>query len=157
MALLALAFALLVATCSGAEVCGDTRDGADKGIVRPPRPLRASDRLNCTWTLRAAPGFRLLVRLDSVQLPSPALRSAALRLSVDGRVSEITRDCVNCLDATLAGETVEVRFVSRYVCCVRTECAAGAPSAVCSTYLERLYSMCTALNKNIPRGRYRHE
>lgn len=112
MALLAFALALLVATCSGAEVCGDTRDGADKGIVRPPRPLRASERLNCTWTLRAAPGFRLLVRLDSVQLPSPALRSAALRLSVDGRVSEITRDCVNCLDATLAGETVEVRFVS---------------------------------------------
>ncbi|XP_065294090.1 CUB and sushi domain-containing protein 3-like isoform X2 [Dermacentor albipictus] len=112
MALPALALVLLVATCTGAEACGETRDGADKGIVRPPRPLRASDRLNCTWVLRATPGLRLLVRLDSVQLPSAALRSAALRLSVDGRVSEITRDCVNCLDATLAGETVEVHFVS---------------------------------------------
>lgn len=104
--------ALLLMAGSAAEQCGETRDGADKGILRPPRPLRSSDLLNCTWTLRAAPGFRLLVRLDSVQLPSPALRSAALRLSVDGHVSEFTRSCVNCLDATLSGETVQVHFVS---------------------------------------------
>lgn len=108
----ALALALLLAACADAEPCGETRDGAEKGIVRPPRPLRASDRLNCTWTLRAAPGYRLLVKLDSVELPSPALRSAALRLSVDGHVSEVTRDCVNCLDATLSGEVVVVHFVS---------------------------------------------
>ncbi|KAL1475197.1 hypothetical protein MTO96_020055 [Rhipicephalus appendiculatus] len=112
MASLPALLALLLVACNAAEQCGETRDGAEKGIVRPPRPLRSSDPLNCTWTLRAAPGFRLLVRLDSVQLPSPALRSAALRLNVDGHVSEFTRACVNCLDATLSGETVKVHFVS---------------------------------------------
>lgn len=107
----ALLSVLLVA-CSAAEQCGETRDGADKGIVRPPRPLRSSDPLNCTWMLRAAPGFRLLVRLDSVQLPSPAIRSAVLRVNVDGRVNEFTHACVNCLETTISGELVQVDFAS---------------------------------------------
>lgn len=110
---------LLLATPSrsaDAPVCGETKDGAEKGILRPPRPLVSKGEpvpaVNCTWTLRAAAGLRLLVRLDSVQLPPAALRRAALKLSVDGRVSEITRDCVHCLDTALAGETVQVHFMS---------------------------------------------
>ncbi|KAK8755089.1 hypothetical protein V5799_002208 [Amblyomma americanum] len=103
---------LLLQLAAGSEPCGDIRDGADKGMLRPPRPVPTSSSLNCTWTLRAAPGQRLLVRLDSVQLPP--LRRAALRLSVDGRVSDITHDCVHCLDAgpAVAGRTVHVHFVS---------------------------------------------
>lgn len=111
-----LVLLLLAAPSRGAEECGETKDGAEKGILRPPRPLASTGEpapaVNCSWTLRPAPGLRLLVRLDSVQLPPAALRRAALTLIVDGRVSEITRDCVHCLDAALAGETVQVHFVS---------------------------------------------
>ncbi|KAH9382296.1 hypothetical protein HPB48_015750 [Haemaphysalis longicornis] len=82
-----LVLLLLAAPSRGAEECGETKDGAEKGILRPPRPLASTGE------------------------PAPAVNSA-LTLIVDGRVSEITRDCVHCLDAALAGETVQVHFVS---------------------------------------------
>lgn len=92
--------------------CGETREGAEKGIVRPPQFPAGTDVVNCSWFFRAAPGFKLLVRVDNAEFASAQLRASVLRLSVDGQVLEISRNCVDCLESLVAGRELLVQFVS---------------------------------------------
>lgn len=107
--------------------CGETREGAEKGIVRPPQFPAATDVVNCSWLFKAAPGFKLLVRVDNAEFASAQLRTSVLRLIVDGQVLEISRNCVNCLESSLvAGQELRVQFVSTKVADASTDGGTGS-------------------------------
>ncbi|CAN7939606.1 unnamed protein product, partial [Ixodes hexagonus] len=104
-----------VSSTTSTPSCGETREGAEKGIVRPPQFPAGTDVVNCTWLFKAAPGFKLLVRVDNAEFASAQLRSSVLRLVVDGQVLEISRNCVNCLESLVAGQELRVQFMSTKV------------------------------------------
>ncbi|XP_023240669.1 CUB and sushi domain-containing protein 1-like [Centruroides sculpturatus] len=105
----------LMAVCwsSALEQCGDIRFGVRSGVIRlPDLSGQLVEDLNCSWTYTAPPGHKLLVKVDSVQLPSINVRTSSLQLYVDEQRYDIPRNCVQCLREMIGGKKLKVTFVS---------------------------------------------
>ncbi|XP_064488855.1 CUB and sushi domain-containing protein 3-like [Ornithodoros turicata] len=119
----------LTALCSAvtsSPSCHETLNGAEKGIVRPPQFPSSTAVVNCSWVLRAAPGFKLLVRVDIVEFAPSSQRTSSLALTVDSEVYEIGRNCVTCLSELVAGEVIRIHFMSSLVPSTKTETELGS-------------------------------
>lgn len=105
---------LVAVRCSsGLEQCGEIRFGVRSGVIRlPDLSGQLVEDLNCTWTYTAPPGHKLLVKVDSVQLPAVDVRTSSLQLYVDEQRYDIPRNCVQCLREMVGGEEVKVTFLS---------------------------------------------
>lgn len=104
--------ASFIVAASSQPSCHESHEGAEKGIVRPPQFPASTPTVNCSWIFRAAPGFKLLVRVDIVEFVPSNQRSSSLTLTADNEVYEIGRNCVTCLTELVAGEVIRIDFVS---------------------------------------------
>ncbi|KAG8197593.1 hypothetical protein JTE90_021323 [Oedothorax gibbosus] len=107
--LLAALLTLLFCSCSRAAEgsCGEEQHDVESGMVRHPAD-ELSPSAHCSWTYSAPAGRKLMVKVDSVQLPTGQL----LQLRIDDVLLDIPRNCVQCLRHVIGGKVISVLFTS---------------------------------------------